>query len=108
MSFEDKSLQCRECGQTFIWTEGEQAFYAEKGLMNTPSRCPQCRKARRANVGTTLAEGSESRGARSENRVQHPVTCAACGKETTVPFVPKYDRPVYCSECFDRERAAVR
>ena len=27
-------------------------------------------------------------------------TCAACGKEARVPFKPREDRPVNCSECF--------
>ena len=105
MSFDDKTLQCRECGGSFIWTAGEQDFYAQKGLVNTPSRCPDCRKARRATGNSGGIESSRS--ARPE-RVQHPVTCASCGKQTTVPFVPKYDRPVYCSDCFDRERVVSR
>lgn len=104
MSFEDKQLTCRECGQSFVWTAGEQAFYAEKGLVNVPSRCPSCRQARRAGGGSSAASAPRQR---NENRVQHPVTCASCGKETTVPFVPKYDRPVYCSDCFDQQRAGL-
>ncbi len=104
MSFEDKNLTCRECSQSFIWTAGEQAFYAEKGLVNVPSRCPSCRAARRTNGN---AGASNNRSNRSENKVQHPVTCASCGKETTVPFVPKYDRPVYCSDCFDQQRTGA-
>lgn len=103
MSFEDKNLTCRECGNNFVWTAGEQAFYAEKGLQNVPSRCPDCRAARRASGGNAATVSRP----RNENRVQHPVTCASCGKETTVPFVPKYDRPVYCSDCFDQQRAGV-
>jgi CxxC-x17-CxxC domain-containing protein len=106
VSFEDKNLTCRECGQTFVWTAGEQAFYAEKGLVNVPSRCPQCRASRRA-TGSAGSSSNAPRPSRNENRVQHPVTCASCGKETTVPFVPKYDRPVYCSDCFDQQRAGV-
>lgn len=43
----DKTLVCKECGKEFIFSEGEQNFYAEKGLMNEPSRCPECRKARK-------------------------------------------------------------
>ena len=43
----DKTLQCKDCGADFIFTEGEQAFYAEKGFTNEPVRCPDCRRARK-------------------------------------------------------------
>lgn len=107
MSFEDRELQCKECGQNFIWTEGEQSFYAEKGLQNTPGRCPDCRKNRRSNNNVAMAGGNRRPNGGGEARVQHTITCDACGKQATVPFVPKHNRPVYCSDCFDRERAAV-
>jgi DNA-directed RNA polymerase subunit RPC12/RpoP len=48
MSFQDKSLQCSDCGQEFIFTAGEQEFYASRGLQHEPKRCPQCRQARKA------------------------------------------------------------
>lgn len=43
----DKTLICKDCGAEFIFTEGEQAFYQEKGFTNEPVRCPECRKARK-------------------------------------------------------------
>lgn len=43
----DKTLKCKDCGADFIFTEGEQAFYAEKGFENEPQRCAECRKARK-------------------------------------------------------------
>ncbi|HHW91769.1 MAG TPA: zinc-binding protein [Firmicutes bacterium] len=88
--FEDKTLTCRECGQEFVFTAGEQEFYAEKGFENEPGRCPECRAARKQN-------------SRRGQREMFPAVCAACGKETQVPFRPTGERPVYCSECF-RER----
>lgn len=45
--YEDKTLICKECGREFVWTAGEQEFYAEKGFTNEPKRCPECRKKRR-------------------------------------------------------------
>ena len=92
MVFEDKTLSCRDCGVTFLFTAGEQAFYAEKGFVNDPQRCPPCRGQRRRERAT-------------RGRVTHAVVCAECGSETTVPFVPKYDKPVYCITCFDRQRS---
>jgi CxxC-x17-CxxC domain-containing protein len=93
----DKTLKCRECGVLFAFTAGEQAFYAEKGLLNEPQRCPHCRAARKA-----------ARGDTSPARVAHPTICARCNLPTTVPFVPRQDRPVYCSSCFERVRAEQR
>ncbi|HEY8490499.1 MAG TPA: zinc-ribbon domain containing protein [Dehalococcoidia bacterium] len=89
--FQDKTLVCRDCGADFVFTAGEQGFYLEKGLLNEPQRCPTCRAARRRD---------RSNGGREMTQV----TCAACGAETLVPFVPRLDRPVYCSPCFDKVR----
>jgi len=87
----DRTLSCRDCSQPFTWTAGEQQFYQEKGLVNIPVRCPTCRSARKAKQG--LPE-----------RAQSDVTCAECGAATTVPFVPRHGRPVYCARCFDTMR----
>ncbi len=95
MAFEDKTLKCRECDEDFVFTAGEQGFYAEKGLLNEPQRCPACRQKRRM----------ERTGGSA--REMHSVICAECGIETTVPFLPKQDRPVYCSNCFDKVKASA-
>lgn len=106
MSFNDKTLTCRDCGDTFVFSMGEQEFYAEKGFTNEPTRCPNCRRsakaARRGGGGTSYQRGG-SFGSRPE-RAMHPATCSACGRETTVPFVPSSDKPVYCSDCFQSRR----
>jgi CxxC-x17-CxxC domain-containing protein len=98
LSFADKTLRCRECGQDFVFTAGEQEFYQQKGLMNEPARCPTCRAARRAQGGGRMAGGERA------PREMHQVICAECGAETEVPFLPKNDRPVYCSSCYDKVR----
>ena len=87
--YEDKTLVCKDCGAEFVFTAGEQEFYAEKGFQNEPTRCKACRQARKA-----------SRPAAGAPREMHDAICANCGKPTQVPFEPKGDRPVYCSECF--------
>jgi CxxC-x17-CxxC domain-containing protein len=93
MEFQDKALTCRDCNGTFLFTAGEQGFYIEKGLMNVPQRCPTCRANRRSNRGSApTAENTST------------ITCAQCGKEATVPFVPRLDRPVYCGDCFSAMR----
>lgn len=91
MEFTDKSLTCRDCGEVFTWTAGEQAFFKEKALTNMPVRCATCRSVRKAKLGLP-------------DRKQTSVQCAKCGVTTTVPFIPRNGTPVYCSTCF----AAVR
>ncbi len=45
--FEDKTLVCKDCGQEFVFTAGEQEFYAEKGFVNEPQRCKAVHRFRR-------------------------------------------------------------
>src|SRR5512146_1626195 len=94
---EDKTLTCRDCGREFTFTASEQEFFAQKGFANEPSRCPECRAARKAQNS-----GGSSYG-RAE-RQMYPAVCAQCGKETQVPFQPRTDRPVYCSDCYATKR----
>lgn len=96
---QDKTLECRDCGGNFVFSVSEQDFFAEKGFTNEPSRCPDCRAARKQRNG-----GGYSRtGFRSQPREMHDATCATCGKSTQVPFRPSGDRPVYCSDCYTRK-----
>ena len=93
--FNDKILNCRDCGVDFEFSASEQEFYAEKGFTNEPGRCPQCRAAKKAQ---TRNQGGGGYG--RQEREMFPAVCATCGKETTVPFQPSGDKPVYCRECF--------
>ena len=88
--YEDKTLICKECGEEFIFTAGEQEFYAEKGFENEPQRCKACRDARK-----NAAKGE---------REWFEATCDSCGAVARVPFKPREDRPVYCSECFAKKQ----
>lgn len=96
MGFEDKSLQCADCGVTFTFTIEEQEFYQSKGYIHEPKRCPSCRQAKR------LERSGNSD--RTSPRQMFPTICAQCGKETEVPFQPREGRPVYCSECYNKVR----
>jgi len=97
MSFEDKSLQCSDCGVTFTFSAEEQEFFQSKGYTNEPKRCPECRRARK----------SERYGSSYGSRRQmFPAVCAECGKDTEVPFEPSGDRPVYCSDCYRKVRSS--
>ena len=97
MEYRDKVLKCAECGAEFVFTAGEQAFFADKGFKNEPKRCKPCKSKRGQNVGGGGGGGYQ----RAETRT----TCSQCGKETTVPFKPTQGRPVYCRECFQQRRS---
>jgi len=96
MSFQDKSLQCADCGREFTFSAGEQEFYSSRGLQNEPRRCPDCRRAKKS-------ERYGNSGYKSQ-RQMFPAVCADCGKDTEVPFEPREDRPVYCSDCYNKVR----
>ncbi len=95
MALADKTLTCRDCGISFKFTVGEQEFYRSRGLRNEPSRCPDCRASRRSRYGN-----------RSFPRVMYSAICDSCGAEAEVPFEPKQDRPVYCSNCYAKIKKA--
>lgn len=104
MAFIDKTLNCKDCGKDFVFSAREQEFYAEKGFEQEPGRCPECRKARKQQRGGNN-RGRNGRGNNNGDRRQMFKTiCSECGVETTVPFKPSGDRPVYCRDCFDAQR----
>ena len=137
MSYADKTLTCRDCGTQFVFTAGEQEFYAQKGFTNEPGRCPACRQSRKqtggrggggysdrdsygggysdrdsygggyGGGGNRRGGGGGGRGYGGEREL-HSVTCASCGKEAKVPFVPRGDKPVYCDDCFQQQRRSNR
>src|SRR5205085_6574812 len=57
MSYADKTITCRDCGMDFVFTTGEQEFYAQKGFTNEPTRCPSCRKQRKSSSGGGRSSG---------------------------------------------------
>jgi len=126
----DKTMTCRDCGNTFTFTEGEQEFYAQKGF-GEPSRCQDCRAAKKAarnsgNAGygdsygsgggrsygggySSYSGGGGGGGGYSRGeRTMTQVVCANCGKDTEVPFVPRGDKPVYCSDCYSQMNGGSR
>jgi CxxC-x17-CxxC domain-containing protein len=112
MSYQDKSLVCVECNQSFTFSADDQQFHADKGYTD-PKRCPSCRASRRAgnSGGGYSSYGDSSYGSGGGYRAQremHPATCAQCNKETQVPFLPRGDKPVYCSDCFSKRPQTSR
>jgi CxxC-x17-CxxC domain-containing protein len=96
MSFQDKSIQCSDCGTTFTFSADEQELFASRGYTNDPKRCPSCRQARKSERYENSGYGFQ--------RKMYPVVCAECGQDTEVPFEPRGDKPVYCRECYNKVR----
>lgn len=97
--YEDKNITCADCGAEFTFTAGEQEFHASRGFTTPPKRCPACRRVRKGEA------------ARRPQREMFDAVCANCGQVAHLPFEPRGDRPVYCSDCFQpepRERGAFR
>ncbi len=111
MSFQNKTLTCADCGASFDFTAEEQEFYKSKDFTNEPKRCPTCRAAKKQRMSGSSSYdsgGSGNRNYGSAPRQMFPVKCAACGKDTEVPFEPRGDRPVYCSDCYRKTNPVRR
>ena len=91
--YTDENLNCVDCGRTFPFTASEQEFYASKGFTNKPSRCGDCRAARKAS-------GGGRSGGYGGPREMFKATCSQCGGVADVPFQPSGNKPVYCRYCF--------
>ena len=102
MSFQDKSLQCSDCGITFTYSAEDQEFHQSKGYTNEPKRCPECRQARKSE---RYGNSNNSYGYKTQRKMFSAV-CVDCGKETEIPFEPREGRPVYCSDCYRKVRSS--
>jgi len=97
---EDLQLTCSDCGQEFTFTAEDQAFFSERGY-STPKRCKPCRQAKKNEQAGGGGGGYQGGGGGYQGESQGTsVVCSGCGQQTTVPFVPRGDRPVYCQNCF--------
>ena len=100
----DTTLTCRDCGQGFTFTAGEQDFYASRGF-SEPTRCPDCRATRRAERERgSYSSGVYDGGAPRGPRQMFEAVCSGCGSIAQVPFQPSAEKPVYCSTCFEQRR----
>jgi CxxC-x17-CxxC domain-containing protein len=125
MAYKDKSIPCRDCSEPFVFTAGEQEFYAQKGFTNEPTRCPACRKARKQSIGSGHGSYAGSSAGEYRNDRYHsrdtygssregnqremftvPCSEPGCMIDAVVPFRPRGDKPVYCSDCFAKQRSS--
>lgn len=87
---EDKLLMCKDCGEKYIWTAGEQKFFLDKGLQNIPKRCKVCTAKYKDKL-----------------REKHPlfwIKCTECKRKAEVPFEPKTE-DILCETCFNKKIA---
>jgi CxxC-x17-CxxC domain-containing protein len=115
VSYQDRELTCVECGQPFTFSADDQSYHAQRGFTNDPKRCPSCREARRqsrdgGSYGSSggYGGGGGGGGGGYSSRPMYDVVCASCGKQTQVPFQPRGDRPVYCSDCYSQQGGGSR
>lgn len=101
--YTDETLSCIDCSREFTFTSGEQQFFAQKGFQNKPNRCPDCRAARKAQRNSGGYGGGGGR-----QREMYQAVCSQCGQAAEVPFQPRGDKPVYCSDCFQSRRPSYR
>jgi len=99
VTYEDRTLTCVECSSEFVFSVDDQQYHAEKGYENDPKRCPSCRQTRRDRGG-----GGGGGGGYGGPRQMYDAVCASCGSACQVPFQPTQDRPVYCSDCFSKDK----
>ncbi|MDQ2741124.1 MAG: zinc-ribbon domain containing protein [Chloroflexota bacterium] len=101
--YQDRDLTCAQCGASFTFNADDQEFHAGRGYQD-PKRCPTCRAERRnsqgSGYGSSYGGGSSSGGYDRPQRQMFSATCATCGQEARVPFEPRGDKPVYCSNCY--------
>lgn len=105
--FTDKTLKCVECGQDFVYTASEQELHQSLGYQNEPKRCGPCREAKRQRRNDGGGPRSGPGGRAGGPREFFTAICAECGKEAQLPFKPRGDRPVYCSDCFAKRRSGL-
>ena len=108
---EDQHIKCVDCGEEFLFTAGEQAFYREHNLTHAPTRCKSCRANSKGSRGAEQGSGHGPGGAgprprADRDREMYTAKCSECGIETQVPFMPSSGRPIYCKNCYQSHRPA--
>ena len=106
VSYTDRTLTCADCGVEFIHSAADQEYYQQKGFVSDPKRCSSCRASRRASRDSGY-DARDIGGPRGYERGDYrpvreyfAVICSKCGNAAQVPFKPRQDKPVYCSDCF--------
>ena len=92
MEFQNKWIDCVNCGKSFVFSKRDQKYYRDQGYNNEPKRCRECRALLKRQKQVTIdANGVERELFKSQ--------CVACGRVTYVPFKPTGVKPIYCRDC---------
>ena len=100
----DRQMTCITCGASFVFTDGEQRFFAKQGFTELPKRCVDCRSKRKASVQGSGTGRAAADAAHIDQGERHLATCSRCNKETYIPFKPSAGRPVFCRDCFKESK----
>lgn len=92
MAYQDQTLTCRDCGASFVFTARDQAFFAEKGFTNPPTRCRDCRQKKKEAAARQTALG--------EPKTLYKISCKNCGKVGEMAIEPRKPDDILCAECF--------
>ena len=126
--FVDKTITCTDCREQFVHTAAEQEFFRQRGFMNEPKRCRECRRRRKSQRAQGSRGPSDGRGPPRRSYAPPPpkmqpvavpvappediedgqmkvAICGRCGRDTQLAHTPSPLRPVYCRECYDQWRA---
>jgi CxxC-x17-CxxC domain-containing protein len=111
--YTDRVLMCVGCGVGFVHSAADQEHFLSKGFGSAPKRCTSCRAYRRTvrdasvgSIGADRGQGAAAGGPRGyersggAEREYFVAICTGCGNQAQVPFRPRSDKPVYCSDCF--------
>lgn len=94
---QDRKITCLDCGAEFNFTAADQERHARLGFRNEPKRCAPCRAARKVAARRPLPP-------RPGAREMHPALCSKCGLPTQVPFKPRGDKPIFCTDCYSASK----
>jgi len=102
---EDTEVTCADCGNQctvpFVPRSNKPVYCSDCFRQNKPEDSGNDRRSR-DDRGSRYSR--DDRGSRDNDREDTEVTCADCGNQCTVPFVPRSNKPVYCSDCFRQNK----
>jgi len=96
--YQDKTLNCRDCGEDFVFTAQWTRILRFQGFWKWNRPVPQLPRCQEAAAEPWL---------KPTPREMFKTTCAKCGQEAEVPFRPSSDRPVYCKECYPGQQITL-
>ena len=105
---EETTVTCADCGDQctipFVPKTDRPVYCRDCFRQNKPDDSGRDRPSRDDRGSRYSRDDRGSRYSRDNDREETTVTCADCGDQCTVPFVPRSNKPVYCSDCFRKNK----